>query len=488
VLQHRVPLEGVEFCSWTTALACPHATVIPRVNLKWALAILVGYDVACLLLYLAMVGVTHVACHVMSVTFSYFVWCVATLSLGIWVARATALYAKESLMKARNIPALTLVGGLATIFPPLIVTMAWAAYTQTSLFSPLLWGASTVLCLASGHMSWRLWLDFLLKRGCCIDRIIVLAETASEARLLSASVEQRSRGRLRAMASFGIKDAARPATFAWIENAVRLCDVDQIIVSEGRDYHPTDRSMVFQLVRAGADVTVVPRLGSPFRVSERPALTPDLPLMSGAVPPLGGFEASMKRTLDLICAVSAIIIALPFVLLIAAAIKFDSRGPVFFRQTRHGIDGRAFRIWKFRTMYVGFPGSLNTLQTRRGDPRVTVIGRFLRRTSLDEIPQLINVIRGEMSIVGPRPHAVGMLVAGEPPELLLNEYGLRHRMKPGITGWAQVNGSRGELDTTRSLRRRFALDRHYIENWSVMMDVMIILRTLALPFVDRHAF
>jgi lipopolysaccharide/colanic/teichoic acid biosynthesis glycosyltransferase len=147
-----------------------------------------------------------------------------------------------------------------------------------------------------------------------------------------------------------------------------------------------------------------------------------------------------------------------------------------------------FDIWKFRTMHHHMADAKAGRQTSRDDRRVTRVGRFLRRTSLDELPQLMNVLRGHMSIVGPRPHALGMTVAGKDMTDLAEGYNARHMMKPGITGWAQVNGCRGEIDSERKLRRRLALDCHYIENWSLRADARIILRTAALIAFDRHAY
>jgi lipopolysaccharide/colanic/teichoic acid biosynthesis glycosyltransferase len=159
-----------------------------------------------------------------------------------------------------------------------------------------------------------------------------------------------------------------------------------------------------------------------------------------------------------------------------------------FRQIRLGFHDRMFRVWKFRTMYHDETNGGPLRQTRRNDERITRVGRLLRRTSLDELPQLFNVLRGEMSIVGPRPHAQAMTTAGRPLHSLLQSYASRHRIKPGITGWAQVNGCRGEVDTENKLRERVALDCHYIENWSVALDAWIILRTVGLVLFDRDAY
>jgi exopolysaccharide biosynthesis polyprenyl glycosylphosphotransferase len=177
-------------------------------------------------------------------------------------------------------------------------------------------------------------------------------------------------------------------------------------------------------------------------------------------------------------------IAAPAMLLIAIAIRLDSPGPALYRQQRFGFNGNRFAVLKFRTM-VASAGDQAPAQARRGDPRVTRVGGLLRRTSLDELPQLLNVLRGDMSLVGPRPHAVSHneYYAG-----LIDGYLARHRVKPGITGWAQVNGLRGETDTLEKMERRVEHDLHYIDNWSLLLDLEILVRTIFVGFVHRNAY
>src|SRR5690606_21619509 len=158
-------------------------------------------------------------------------------------------------------------------------------------------------------------------------------------------------------------------------------------------------------------------------------------------------------------------------LLIAALIKATSPGPVFFTQWRHGWDGKPFKVYKFRTMRAHYEPEGSVTQARRDDPRATPIGRLLRSTSLDELPQLFNVLRGDMSIVGPRPHAVAH---NEFYKDRIDSYMERHRVKPGITGWAQVNGLRGRTETVETMRRRVELDLYYIEHWSLWFDIKIL--------------
>ncbi len=178
----------------------------------------------------------------------------------------------------------------------------------------------------------------------------------------------------------------------------------------------------------------------------------------------------------------------PVLVLIALAIRIETRGPLFFRQVRQGFNGSNFDVLKFRSMYADQSDAFAERQTSKGDGRVTRVGRLIRRTSLDELPQLINVIRGEMSIVGPRPHALKTTAEGRTLEAAVQEYALRHRVKPGMTGWAQVNGLRGELDTIEKLRRRVQHDIEYIEKWSMGLDLKIILKTLFLVIGARGAY
>ena len=199
--------------------------------------------------------------------------------------------------------------------------------------------------------------------------------------------------------------------------------------------------------------------------------------------PLDGWGPVFKTIEDRAIAGLMLIGLLPLFLIVAAAIKFDTPGPVFFRQRRHGFNHNIFMVWKFRTMTVAEDGAA-VVQAKRDDERITRVGRWLRRTSLDEIPQLFNVLSGEMSLVGPRPHAIAH---NEYYSSLLGTYASRHKVKPGITGWAQVNGLRGETDTPEKMAKRVEYDLQYIESWSLWFDIKILLLT---PFslFSKNAF
>jgi len=199
--------------------------------------------------------------------------------------------------------------------------------------------------------------------------------------------------------------------------------------------------------------------------------------------PMSDASVVMKRTLDLILSGFGLVVLSPLFLLVAFAIKLESPGPVIYRQARLGFNGQTFMIWKFRSMSVTEDGG-NITQARLNDPRITRIGSLLRSLSIDELPQLVNVLLGQMSIVGPRPHA---LSHDAQLSRQLVTYAHRQRIKPGITGWAQVNGYRGETQTLEQIEGRVAHDLHYINNWSVFLDLWIILLTVVSPTTHRHA-
>jgi Undecaprenyl-phosphate glucose phosphotransferase len=204
--------------------------------------------------------------------------------------------------------------------------------------------------------------------------------------------------------------------------------------------------------------------------------------------PMSDWAAVAKRAEDLIVSILALVILFWPMLLIALAIKLESSGPVLFKQRRHGFKNNLIEIYKFRSMHHHLCDVDAAVLTTREDPRVTRVGRFLRRTSLDELPQLINVLMGEMSIVGPRPHALKAKAAGHLYSEIVPRYASRHRVKPGITGWAQICGWRGETDTVDKIQKRVEHDLLYIENWSLWFDLVILVRTALGLFKDPNAY
>lgn len=219
------------------------------------------------------------------------------------------------------------------------------------------------------------------------------------------------------------------------------------------------------------DVVTEPWLSDVFR--EPAALGRSLVSFEVSRPPMSWSRRIMKRSLDLVVSSVALVVLSPWLLIVAAAVKLDSQGPVLFSQRRLGFNGREFRIYKFRSMTVMEDGT-SVVQARKQDQRVTRVGRFIRATSLDELPQLINVLRGDMSLVGPRPHA---LAHDQYYETVIADYSRRREVKPGLTGWAQVNGYRGETPTLDLMERRVEHDLWYVSHASVTLDIWIMIRT-----------
>lgn len=232
------------------------------------------------------------------------------------------------------------------------------------------------------------------------------------------------------------------------------------------------------------DVNVVPDLHQYRLLNQGITEWGGLPVISLAGTPMTGSERTLKSVFDWVAALLMVIVTLPLSMLIALLIRLDSPGPVLFRQRRHGLGGDSIEIYKFRTMKLHREAAGQVSQAAKDDSRVTWIGRFLRHTSLDELPQLLNVLKGEMSLVGPRPHAI------EHNDLFKSQiprYMLRHKVKPGMTGWAQVNGFRGITDTPQKMAMRIEHDLWYIQNWSLWLDLKILLMT-PLVMIHKNAY
>jgi Undecaprenyl-phosphate glucose phosphotransferase len=204
--------------------------------------------------------------------------------------------------------------------------------------------------------------------------------------------------------------------------------------------------------------------------------------------PLTDWDRVIKNIEDRVLGTLIFALALPVMALVALAIRLDSKGPILFKQRRYGFDNELIEVLKFRSMYGDMSDASASKLVTKGDPRVTPVGRFIRKTSLDELPQLLNVIKGEMSLVGPRPHATEAKADADLYHTVVSEYFARHRMKPGVTGWAQINGWRGETDTHEKIQRRVEADIYYIDNWSLLFDLYIIAATPLALLSGKNAY
>lgn len=247
---------------------------------------------------------------------------------------------------------------------------------------------------------------------------------------------------------------------------------------------PRIKSLLEELHDTTASVYFVPDIFMFDLMHARFGQIHGIPLVTIRDTPMQGMHSFYKRISDALLALIILMLLTPLMLLIALAVRFSSPGPVMFKQRRYGMNGEEIIVYKFRSMTVSEDGG-NVIQATKNDARVTKLGAFLRRTSLDELPQFINVIQGRMSIVGPRPHAVAH---NELYRKLIRGYMIRHKVKPGITGWAQIHGLRGETDTIDKMQKRIEYDLEYIRNWSLSLDLWIILRTVLLVLRDKQAY
>lgn len=292
---------------------------------------------------------------------------------------------------------------------------------------------------------------------------------------------------------FDDRGAARLQQSAHRHLSGRIADVPAVVKREHIDViyialpvsqQPRLRALLDALRDTTASIYFAPDIAAFNPIQGRVADVDGLPVVAVCESPFSGFDGVVKRATDVMLAAVALLLLAPVFGAIALGIKRDSPGPVFFKQRRYGIAGEEILVYKFRSMRVCEDGE-RIDQARRIDPRVTRFGAFLRRTSLDELPQLINVLRGEMSLVGPRPHAVAH---NEMYRRMITGYMLRHKVRPGITGWAQVNGLRGETESVDKMRRRIEHDLDYLRHWSLWLDIKIMARTFWVLFRDRHAY
>lgn len=269
-----------------------------------------------------------------------------------------------------------------------------------------------------------------------------------------------------------------------IVNYVRINGVSNIYICLPMRADQRVTKLLEELKDTTASVYFVPDIFMFDLIQARVCDIDGIPMLAVCESPFAGLDGVIKRASDIVFSSVLLLVLWPVLLAIAIGVRMSSPGPILFRQRRYGMYGEAINVFKFRSMTVCEDGATVT-QAQRNDPRVTRFGGFLRRTSLDELPQLFNVFLGSMSLVGPRPHAVAH---NEEYRRIIDGYMLRHKVRPGITGWAQVNGLRGETDTVDKMQRRVEYDLDYLRNWSLGLDLTILLRTASLVWRDRNAY
>ncbi len=345
------------------------------------------------------------------------------------------------------------------------------------------WLLGSLLLLAGVRVAaWRAVAQ-LDRTGGLATPVAIVGSRDSNRRLLAQLSPQLGKT-VNLVGIFDTSDDTR-ATFDRLARVSRTTQIDEVLVP----LPWTGAAPLEALLRPLKDLPMVVKLVPEMPTTSFSCLAFSehygLPAISVIKRPLSDFQIAAKRGEDLALAGLALVLLAPLMVLIAALVKLDSPGPALFRQARWGFNAKQISVLKFRTMRVQTDDDPAVTQATRGDPRVTRLGRFLRRTSLDELPQIINVLRGDMSLVGPRPHAVAH---NEHYVSLIDGYLGRHRVKPGITGLAQVNGCRGITDTLDKMEERVIYDLRYIDEWSLMLDLRIMLATIFVGFVNKNAF
>lgn len=338
---------------------------------------------------------------------------------------------------------------------------------------------TSAMLLASRPLAARL-LRWLAATGYTARRIAIVGSGAAGQSLAAQLGEHPGVRVVGIFEDASESESARPRLSDLISIGQRN-QIDEIVVAFADGPPQRTESLVDELSVLPVDVWLCPaEFNMPIISTAR--LGP-LSLLQVKPKPIRDWGYLLKLALDYTLGALALVLFAPLMLVVALAIRLDSRGAVIFKQRRHGYNHRVIDVYKFRTMTVAEDGE-RVDQARVDDPRITRIGKFLRRTSLDELPQLFNVLKGEMSLVGPRPHAVAH---NQHYRERLERYANRHCVKPGLTGWAQINGFRGPTEDPEKMRRRVELDLHYIQNWSVWLDIKILAVTPFVGFVHRNA-
>jgi putative colanic acid biosynthesis UDP-glucose lipid carrier transferase len=383
--------------------------------------------------------------------------------------------------------------GWATIALALLAVGYVTGYVHYFSRSVLLvWLAGTPLALVGAHAASRIALPRLMSMSGTQRRAVIVGANDTGLQLAQRIGENSFLG-VRLLGFFDDRAAERVAHTMTGDRLGELRDlaayakgheIDHIYIALPMVSQPRILQILDDLKDTTASIFFVPDMFVTDLIQGRVDHVAGTPVVAVCETPFTGVNSLTKRLSDIVLALVILVLISPLMLLVALGVKLSSRGPVIFKQNRYGLDGRRILVYKFRSMTVCEDGS-EVVQATKEDARVTRFGAFLRRTSLDELPQFINVLQGRMSIVGPRPHAVAH---NETYRQLIKGYMVRHKVKPGITGWAQVNGCRGETETVDKMARRIHYDLDYLRNWSLLLDLRIILMTVRLVVKDAQAY
>jgi putative colanic acid biosynthesis UDP-glucose lipid carrier transferase len=441
-------------------------------------------------------GILWCAVHIRGIVFDTNYWLVGVLGCFVFglIGSIRNLY--------RFWRGMTLLNELVKLltvwsFTCAILLMIGFSMKQTTVFSRIvigLWFAMVPLALIIWRMLFRYSLRLIRKRGYAIKRVAI-AGTGTLGMEIAKVVRNEPTYGFKVV---GFYDDMKPGeeyppetqlvpVLGTLEDLITAAEqtiIDCVYITLPMGEEDRIRELVKRLSDTVVSVYIVPDFFVFNLIQARWMSISGIPAVSIFDSPFSGLESWTKRIEDIVVASLILIMCAIPMAVIAMVIKLTSEGPVLFKQRRYGVNGREVWIWKFRTMTVCEDGN-HILQAKKDDPRVTPIGRFLRRISLDELPQFFNVLQGRMSVVGPRPHAVAH---NEYYRKLIHGYMQRHKVRPGITGWAQVNGWRGETDTLEKMEKRVQYDMQYLRNWSVWFDLKVIFLTIFKGFTGKEAY
>jgi putative colanic acid biosynthesis UDP-glucose lipid carrier transferase len=390
---------------------------------------------------------------------------------------------------------LMLAVALSWVWTAFLLAVTGIATGSVQLFSPralLTWFLVAPLSVFTAQCLFRVCAPFLLSLQGPAQRAIIFGMNAQGVALASR-VGETPYSRIDLVGFFDDRDLSRlddssefrligriDSLAAYVrENNIQLIYLSVPMASQPRILHILD-----ELKDTTASIFFVPDMFITDLIQGRTGSVCGTPVISVCETPFTGASGALKRASDVLLGSIILLLIFPILLIVAIAVKVGSPGPAIFRQRRYGLDGKQIVVYKFRSMTVTEDGA-KVQQATKNDSRITPLGAFLRRTSLDELPQFVNVLQGRMSIVGPRPHAVAH---NELYRKLIKGYMVRHKVKPGITGWAQVNGYRGETDTLEKMQGRIDFDLDYLRNWSLRLDLYIIFKTIKLVVKDQKAY
>ncbi|WP_062111263.1 exopolysaccharide biosynthesis polyprenyl glycosylphosphotransferase [Aureimonas sp. AU40] len=373
----------------------------------------------------------------------------------------------------------TVLRVFAALLAVLFVTRFDESYSRGTFVSQFATSALAILSLRGGFQ--RLVRARLAQGRVERQRLMIVGDVSPDPRL-QGRLSARGCHVVARLPLAGAERADEAATLRTIVETCRTARVEQVLVHTSAELGDLVDRLLHDLSETPVTVEVLPHPESPLWRAKGDGLA-GLPAAVVRNRPLSRLQLALKRGFDFTAALAALIFLAPLFIGIALAIRFDSKGPVFFRQSRHGYGNQPIRVFKFRSMRVMEDGAAFR-QATRNDPRITRVGAILRRTNLDELPQILNVLFGEMSIVGPRPHPIAL---NETFAKEIKLFHRRHNIRPGITGWAQINGHRGETDTLKKMSDRIEHDLWYVDHWSFLLDLKIILMTAFSPQAYRNA-